>query len=65
MCSFIHFVVCRYLGIEYAEGDKIQPNCTTQCVCQNGHFNCKMQNCITDGATCHAWGDPQYHTFDQ
>ena len=65
MCSFIHFVVCRYLGVEYAEGDKIQPNCTTQCVCQNGHFNCEMQNCITDGATCHAWGDPQYHTFDQ
>ena len=23
-----------------------------------------MQNCIIDGDTCYAWGDPQYHTFD-
>ena len=61
---FDAFLVCRHMGMEYEEGDRIQPNCLTQCVCQNGEFVCQPQNCIADGATCYAWGDPHYVTFD-
>ena len=52
------------MGTRYKPGDLIQPNCTTRCVCQDGVFHCQPQTCITDGATCYAWGDPHYTTFD-
>ena len=48
----------------YKEGDQIESNCTTRCVCHNGEFQCQPQACILDGATCYASGDPHYHTFD-
>jgi len=52
------------MGLRYREGDQMQPNCTTRCICQNGKFVCHSQSCIADGATCYAWGDPHYRTFD-
>ena len=56
--------VCRYNGIQYEEGDQIQPNCTTRCVCRDGDFICEQQSCAINGHTCYAWGDPHYVTFD-
>ena len=62
--KFFCSLVCRHMGVEYEEGDQIRPDCLTHCTCQKGRFNCQPQNCITDGATCYAWGDPHYTTFD-
>ena len=52
------------MGIQYNENDIIQPDCNTRCICRNGFFECEPQLCITDGATCQAYGDPHYRTFD-
>ena len=52
------------MGIVYEEGDQIQPNCRSRCVCHNGQFRCQSQPCLLDGATCYASGDPHYRTFD-
>ena len=48
----------------YQENDVIQPNCSTRCICQNGSFVCEQQLCIIDGASCQAFGDPHYYSFD-
>jgi len=29
-----------------------------------GYFDCKHQNCLIDGSTCYASGDPHYGSFD-
>ena len=52
------------MGVQYNENDIIQPDCGTRCICRNGFFECEPQFCITDGATCQAYGDPHYRTFD-
>ena len=52
------------MGTRYNEGDQIQPSCDSQCTCRDGEFICQPQTCIADGATCYAWGDPHYGTFD-
>ena len=52
------------MGVQYNEDDIIQPDCNTRCICQKGFFECEPQLCITDGATCQAYGDPHYRTFD-
>ena len=52
------------MGVEYNEGDYITPSCSSRCVCRDRHFECEPQLCITDGATCQAYGDPHYRTFD-
>ena len=59
------FAVCTYMGIDYEEGDQIQPNCSTRCTCQNGEFYCKSQLCLFEGNFCYASGDPHYYTFDR
>ena len=56
--------VCSYMELQYNEGDYITPNCSSRCVCHDRHFVCEPQLCITDGATCQAYGDPHYRTFD-
>ena len=53
------------MGVQYNEGDYITSNCSSRCVCRDRHFVCEPQLCITDGATCQAYGDPHYRTFDQ
>ena len=58
------FSVCAYMETNYQENDVIQPNCSTRCICQNGIFVCEHQLCTIDGATCQAFGDPHYYTFD-
>ena len=55
---------CIHMGIRYSEGDQIQPSCDLRCTCHGGEFVCQPQTCIADGATCYAWGDPHYGTFD-
>ena len=52
------------MGIKYNGGDVIQPNCSTRCTCQQGHFSCKIQKCLTDGPHCYGSGDPHYRSFD-
>jgi len=52
------------MDIEYEEGDQIEPDCFTRCTCRKGQFHCHQQSCIINGATCYAWGDPHYTTFD-
>ena len=58
------YIVCSFLRVKYTEGDEIQPNCTTRCICQNQDFHCVEQSCVIDGNTCYAFGDPHYYTFD-
>ena len=61
---FLYHAECIHMGIRYSEGDQIQPSCDSRCTCHDGEFVCQHQTCIADGATCYAWGDPHYGTFD-
>ena len=56
--------VCTFNGTDFQDGDYIQPDCFTQCVCRNGGFQCEPQRCITDGATCYISGFSHHQTFD-
>ncbi|XP_065906083.1 uncharacterized protein [Dysidea avara] len=56
---------CTYLGIQYANGEQIQPNCSSRCVCRNGEFHCIQQSCSTSGPTCYVFSNVHYRTFDQ
>jgi len=58
-------VICIHNEIEYGLGDVIQTNCTTRCTCQlDSSLDCQTQQCLLDGPTCFAWGDPHYGSFD-
>ena len=57
-------VACSYLNVTYADGQQIQPNCSTHCTCRNAEFICETVLCLTNGSTCVASGDPHYQTFD-
>jgi len=59
------YVECVLKGVEYEDGDRVQTNCTTLCICTvSGEFNCTTVNCSYDGPICRASGDPHYMTFD-
>jgi len=58
-------IECRHNNVVYNEGDQIQPNCSTRCICHNGNFHCEPQLCNINGPSCYAAGDPHYHTFDR
>ena len=62
---FYYVIGCQHKGIEYAEGQRIQPNCSTICICKNREFHCEFQDVECGGSTCIIHGDPHYITFDQ
>ncbi|XP_004621722.2 otogelin [Sorex araneus] len=51
---------CTWKGKEYFPGDQVTSPCHT-CVCQQGSFQCVLHPCA---ATCTAYGDRHYRTFD-
>uniref|UniRef100_A0A5F8H7H0 Otogelin n=1 Tax=Monodelphis domestica TaxID=13616 RepID=A0A5F8H7H0_MONDO len=51
---------CSWKGKEYFPGDMVNSSCHT-CVCQHGSFQCTFHPCP---ATCTAYGDRHYRTFD-
>ncbi|XP_070282762.1 otogelin [Myotis yumanensis] len=51
---------CTWKGKEYFPGDQVMSPCHT-CVCQQGSFQCALHPCA---ATCTAYGDRHYRTFD-
>ena len=54
------------MGIEYEEGVKIQPNCSSKCTCYRGAFHCEEQDCTIDRVvSCHAYGGLHFQTFDK
>ena len=55
------------MGIEYEEGVKIQPNCSSRCTCYRGNFYCEYQDCTFDqqAASCHVYGNLHFQTFDR
>jgi len=52
------------MDVIYQQGEEIQPNCSTRCVCQNREFVCETVPCAVDGATCTVSGYSHYRTFD-
>ena len=63
-CVYTFILACTYNGVQYQEGEQIQPNCSTRCTCRQTEFQCETQACLADGPTCYASGDPHYKTFD-
>ena len=61
---FTSNTACTFMGVQYQDGEQIQPNCSTRCTCQQEQFQCEQQTCFADGPTCYAAGDPHYQTFD-
>ena len=55
---------CVLMDVIYQQGEAIQPNCSTRCVCQNREFVCETIPCVADGATCTVSGYSHYQTFD-
>ncbi|XP_066109952.1 otogelin [Saccopteryx bilineata] len=51
---------CTWKGKEYFPGDQVMSPCHT-CVCRQGSFQCALHPCA---ATCTAYGDRHYRTFD-
>ncbi|XP_049636632.1 otogelin [Suncus etruscus] len=51
---------CTWKGKEYFPGDQVMSPCHS-CVCQQGSFQCILHPCA---ATCTAYGDRHYRTFD-
>ena len=62
--NFTSNAACMFMGVQYQDGEQIQPKCSTRCTCQQGQFQCRQQTCFADGPTCYAAGDPHYQTFD-
>ena len=51
--------------MEYSENERFQPDCSKSCTCkQGGHIECENVQCLYNGPTCTANGDPHYRTFD-
>lgn len=66
LCSLIPATSCTFMGMEYEEGTKIQPNCSARCTCYRGAFNCEYQECpIDQGSSCHVHGSLHFQTFDR
>ena len=62
---FTSIAGCTYMGVQYEEGEQIQPNCSTRCTCQLGQFECQAKSCSSEtNATCSCNGDPHCRTFD-
>ncbi|EPQ18362.1 Otogelin [Myotis brandtii] len=51
---------CHFQGVDYPPGDSDIPS-LGHCVCQQGSFQCALHPCA---ATCTAYGDRHYRTFD-
>ena len=61
---FVFFTACVLTDVIYQQGEEIQPNCSTRCVCLNREFVCETVPCVADGATCTVSGYSHYQTFD-
>ena len=61
---FIFFTACVLTDVIYQQGEEIQPNCSTRCICLNREFVCETVPCVADGATCTVSGYSHYQTFD-
>jgi len=64
MYVLLFTVACVLMDVIYQQGEEIQPNCSTRCICQNREFVCETVPCVADGATCTVSGYSHYQTFD-
>ena len=56
------YVGCTVNGELINHGDTFTPNCSTNCTCNDGTLNCRLQKCYSD--ICQVYTNGHFHTFD-
>ena len=49
-------------GVLHNHGDMVTPNCSTNCTCNQGIWECEAKKCYSD--ICQAYANGHFHTFD-